>query len=149
MKRIEQLQQAFEKRSRDNGETFVALRDGSPQWMKDLMHEAHDDMLPDDTRYAMIDECVDALTEYDDWEDCTHEIADGLVDVYNSDLTKWLASHNLRAYYIDEAQREGLISEDADEFQRIGVGQYCEYLEILHVLVAEFQDDDEESEDDE
>ena len=40
-------------------------------------------MLPDDMRYAMIEEVAGRLAEADDWDDLSEEL-DGLVDVYNT-----------------------------------------------------------------
>jgi hypothetical protein len=68
------------------------------------------------------------------------EIADGLVDIYNNDRLQWLASSLYRAQYCDDAQSEGLVSEDADMFDRIGMGQYQEYSEILYALTRALLD---------
>ena len=140
--RHEQFAAAFEPATRNDGTTFARLKDGSPDWMTDLVHAAHDDMMPDDTRYSMISECADSLTEYDpeSWSENAFEICDGLVDVYNSARSKWLASHLGRAYYVDQAQEEGLIGYDADTFTRLGCGQFMEYQEILSTLINEFEE---------
>jgi hypothetical protein len=37
------MSQAFETRKRDNGDKYVALKDGSPEWMTDVCHKAHGD----------------------------------------------------------------------------------------------------------
>ena len=127
---------------RADGSEFIRLADGSPEWMKTAVRDAHCGMLPDDTRYRMIRECAGALADLEDWED-THETADGLVDIYNKDRLTWLASHRDRADYCDEAQSEGLVSDDASMFDRIGAGQYMEYSEILGSLVGSLQNVDE------
>jgi hypothetical protein len=57
------MSQAFETRKRDNGDKYVALKDGSPEWMTDVCHKAHGDMLPDDWRYSFISEAVDYIDE--------------------------------------------------------------------------------------
>lgn len=144
---------AFITDKRADGVEFVRLADGSPEWMTEAVRAAHCDMMPEDTRYSMIRECADALADRDadEWEDSTGEIADGLVDVYNNARLTWLASNLHRAAYCDEAQDEGLVSDKASMFDRIGVGQYMEYDEILRELVQAFQDraDEEEETDDE
>lgn len=140
---------SFEVRKRDNGEEFVCLKSSAPDWVCDLVRDAHTtDMLPDDTRYSMILECADKLTECDpdQWEDCAHEMADSMVDVYNIDRARWLASHVHRAFYCDDARAQGLVSEDADMFTRIGAGQYHEYSEILRTLITGLTERAEEEE---
>lgn len=147
----EELYRALVTDTRTNGETFIKLVDGHPDWMTDVMHEAHGDMLPDDWRYKMIDEVLGDLLEYDpdNWEDRSSEICDGLVDVYNSDRMKWLNSHHSRASYVDEARDEGLIGRDADLMDQLGSGQYREYEEILHSLVRSITERAEELDDEE
>lgn len=146
------LADSFEQRTRDNGETFYCLTDNAPEWMREAMRDAHGDMLPDDTRYRMIRSAVYSLTDYspDDWEDCLHEMADSLVDVYTADLTAWLASHIQRVSYCDEAASEyGLESNDGARFdtaQFLMRGQYAEYIEILSALVSAITEQAEESE---
>ncbi len=114
--RIEQFSKAFTTRKRDDGDQFTTLDNDAPDWMTDVVREAHGDMLPDDWRYKMISECADALAERDpsDWQEEDFEICDGLVDVYHSELLDWLSSHNGRSAFIDEAREEGLIADDAD-----------------------------------
>jgi hypothetical protein len=133
--------EAFEIATRTNGETFYRLKDGSPKWMTDAVWAAHNrgDMLPDDTRYAMIAEVADVLanTDPDNWSD-THEDLDGLVDPYNGALLKWVASHLSRAVYVDEAISE--YGWPGDLFKALAQGQYVEYTEIAASLVASLSD---------
>src|SRR5262245_19134289 len=60
------LSRAFVRKTRDNGESFVSLPDGTPEWMIDLVHEAHGDMLPDDWRYRFVEMAADNFAESDD-----------------------------------------------------------------------------------
>jgi hypothetical protein len=78
---------AFETATRtSSGESFRKLRDGSPEWMTTVCRMAHDDarLLPDDWRYAFIEEAVDALAEH---ENADEALASLEPDVYTSDLT--------------------------------------------------------------
>lgn len=133
----EEFAQAFETRTRDNGDKFTCLKEHSPEWMTDVIRAAHGDMLPDDYKYRMISEIADSLIENnpDDWDESRHEIVDGLVDVYNMDRLRWLASDLCRASYCDDAAEEGYIGSEASMFERIGVGQYQEYQEIFDAVV--------------
>lgn len=121
----------FETRTRDSGETFYARKDGAPEWLEDLCHEAHESMLPDDHRYAMIVGALDAIGEGDEDGDTLEP------DVYTSDLLAWLGSNATRKGYCDDAARDGLLSDDANMDDRLMVGQLQEMREV-HGLVLDF-----------
>jgi hypothetical protein len=125
----------FERRTRDDGETFVCLKDDRPEWVLDLTMSAHGDFLPEDWRYATIEAALDFIhdTEADE-DDSPHEFADGHVDVYTGSRLAWLSSHLTRPAYVDEAREEGLIGPDTDIVEAIGVGQYMESLEVYRLV---------------
>lgn len=144
---------AFEPAKRDaTGETFYRLKDGSPQWMTDAIHAAHDALaggrMPDDWVY---DACRGIASDLDDLEpadaqsalDEMHEIADSQVDVYTSALTKWLASHSDNIALCDEACEE-LGSDDTDTIKRISLGQYHAYELIGAALIGVFETESDE-----
>jgi hypothetical protein len=82
---------AFETRTRDNGETFVALTDDAPEWLRDAVYDAHGGLLPDDWTYAACSNLLDLLAECDDVD--ADPYFDDDVDVYTSDLLDWARSH--------------------------------------------------------
>jgi len=143
-----QLSEAFEgstraavKDGQSVGEEFRKLKDGSPEWMRDVCRAAHDDaaMLPDDWRYNAIEDAASRMSELDDDADPTDahdeasEFADN-VDVYNFDLVKWLGSNLNRGAYVDEAISELGAPEPFDIFRAIGMGQYQERREVWDQL---------------
>lgn len=77
----------LEQATRENGDSFVRTRDGTPEWITDMIHEAHGDMLPDDFCYATIYDLLSSMVDYDDLEDAASEIIDSGVSVYTSQLT--------------------------------------------------------------
>lgn len=115
----------------------------------DLFRDIHGtDFLPDDFRYEIIHSLIDCILSYsfdesyplpEACEDFSHEIIDGLIPVYNRERLDWLNSHMERAYYIDQARDNGLISEKTDEFDRIAAGIYEEISEIYYRLVNEVE----------
>lgn len=137
----------LERDTRNNGETFIRLKDGSPEWMTDAIRKAHGGMLPDDTRYRMIRDVLSSLTdrEPDDWEDAAHEICDSLIDVYTSRLTAWLASDINRVGYVTEAIEE--YGRGRDPAHEIAMGQFREYEEIYGSLVRSIEERAEEEND--
>lgn len=125
----DQVYAQFEQRTRDNGRKFWVLKDGKPDWMQELCHEAHGDMMPDDWKYEFVLEAVAALSDADDPDDVQLE-----ADIYNSDLLQWLASHLERAGYVDEAVDYGIDSKDFDIMQCIALGQLREKEEVLSIV---------------
>ena len=124
----------FEVRTRDNGTTYYSRKDGSPEWVQDLVFDAHSDMMPDDYRYVFIHDALGIIMDCED-EDCYPEDLDNSVDIYTSDLTSWLGSRNDRYSYVDRAIEEygpfdSVISSISD-------GQSKEREEVFY-LVLEF-----------
>lgn len=137
-----ELSQAFTGGERSDGSKYRYLKDGSPEWMKDVCHEAHGDMFPDDWRYEFIEVAADALAESDDPDD----IQLG-ADVYTHDLTSWLGSRVDRYSYCDEA-RDELGREYESIIHQIMDGQLREKEETLglvrHALEAMVEGQEEE-----
>lgn len=139
--------QHFERRTRDNGETFTTLTDDAPEWLRDAILEAHDDELPNDWRYETCESIVGALEDGAEPE----EIADSLVDVYTGPLFQWLADYIGRGAYCDEALESGLAGgTSGDGLEAIvRAGQYLAIETMARGLaeaIAEHQDDDEDEE---
>lgn len=125
---------AFEQSTRKDGSTFWALTDEARQQWQDLMHHAHADMLPDDWRYELIRRALDALAN----ADTEDEARDSLVlDVYTSELTDWLHSHDARLNYVDQAVSEYGHDRLFYDLQR---GQFIELEEVFAILVQELTD---------
>lgn len=129
----------FDTAERADGKRFVRTRDGAPEWVADIVREAHGDFLPDDWRYQVIWDAVAHIEEFGDDEDIAFQFADSHVDVYTSDRLAWLASNLNRASYCDEAQEEGLVTQDADIIARIGLGQYMEASEVFGLVLSFLQ----------
>lgn len=127
---------AFEGDTRTNGETFLRLRDGSPEWMTTICYQAHDEakLLPDDWRYAFIEEAVDALAEHEDADEALARLEP---DIYTGKLTAWLHSLNSRVYYLGEALTE--CGPFRDGFQLLATAQMIEKEEAFQQVVAALQ----------
>ena len=135
-----QMADALVESPRDDGSTYVHISNGRP-WMTDVIHAAHGDMLPEDTRYRMIREVcealaeVDADTEADDIE--VYAVVAPLVDIYNAELTAWMASSLNRLGYVNDALDE-YEGGHAGVIGLIAIGQQKEYEEIAFALVGAF-----------
>ena len=116
-------------------------------WITDLCRDAHGDMFPDDWRYGFIHDALASVQEFDersadDWLDEMHEAVDGCVDVYNSELCRWLGSHAYRSGYVDDATAE--LGQPGSTMQALMMGQYAERTEVfasvLHSLSERLDD---------
>jgi hypothetical protein len=138
----------FERALRDENDPdsgYVRTKKDTPEWVTNVIYEAHAGMLPDDWRYDQIENALDVIADSDDPDDARGEFADGAVDVYNSDRIAWLASHGNRQSYCDDAASE-FGSESRDVIEMIGLGQYYEAGEIYGLVLQALEartDDDE------
>lgn len=83
---------AFEPRTRDDGSTFWAIRGDAPEWVRDIVFDAHDGAFPNDWRYDKIADLAHDIGQVSDPDDIDAvQWADGAVDVYNADLIQWLS----------------------------------------------------------
>jgi hypothetical protein len=87
---------AFESCTRDGGSVFWATRDDAPEWVRDIVRDAHDGAFPCDWRYDKIADLAHEvgripgrIADLDDFE--AVEWADRSADVYNGDLIRWLS----------------------------------------------------------
>ncbi len=128
-------------RTGGDGETFTRCKDRAPDWVTDLVHDAHGDFLPDDWRYQTISAALDAIEdagEDADLDDLASEFADGHVDVYTAARFTWLSSSLNRQGYVDEACEEFGFQFDSGHgiADAVGLGQYREAEEVFQAVVV-------------
>jgi len=139
----EEMSRAFERRKRNDDQEFVTLKDGSPQWMTDVCHHAHGDMLPDDWRYEFIEMVVDNIAELSDLD----EARSNFDEIYTHRRTGWLHSRVDRYGYVDRAV-EDYGSEVRPILDALLMGMATEYEEVFGLVVQkleELADEDDEA----
>lgn len=156
MKTIQQLAQEylehFKTSEGEGGFSTYTWDDQAPEELKDLVREAHGDMLPEDYRFNYIVESLEKIAE--DYDEESIE-----ADIYDSDLSGWFASHSHRIGYCDQFVEDFGLPE-AKNFKIINIvagGQYMEKTEVyrsvlnsLEKIIEEMDDElDEEDLDDE
>lgn len=128
---------------RDDGSQYLSLTTTAPEWLRDLVRDAHGvderGATPDDWRHEAIYLALNCIAEADDPEDAAHEWADGMVAVYNADRVAWLGSHVERAGWCDAAQSDGMVYPGAGIMERIGAGMYREALEVFELVRASLE----------
>jgi hypothetical protein len=132
----------FRTETRTDGSTFITY-DDVPQWVNDMAHAAHNDMAPDDWKFAFIVEALDALAENEDADEVRLE-----ADIYTHELLKWLSSNLQRPGYCDEAMQE-FGGEFTDTVALISLGQYHEKNEVLGIVRSALEAQIEATDDDE
>jgi len=136
--KLNDLAQYFTTGKRDNDEIYYFLNDEAPQVLHDAIHEAHGDMLPDDFIYSL---CYDICCAFEEHEEVTSETAYDVMEslepsIYTADLTKWLASNNMRIDYLNEAIE---IYNITDGFQLLATAQMCEINERGNLFINYLQ----------
>ena len=123
-------------------ESITILKSEAPEALRDSVRAAHGDRLPNNWIHDKYHSILDALSGYtiedmDDVEENRAEIVDGLVDVYTSDLTAWLNSHNANVYYLTQAQEEYGAQEDG--FKLLIMAQYAAIDDIASEVISYLQ----------
>lgn len=121
----------FTRIKRNDNEEIVTLKEGRPDWVQDLVHKAHGDMMPDDFRYSIIEEAIDAIAEAEDLDEAESEYVDN-IDIYTNDLTGWLHSRNDRYDYVDQARDE--FGDPANTIDSLQQGQMMERREVFALV---------------
>lgn len=147
----DELYGAFTSGKRNDETTFYKLRDDAPKWTTEddesgqclmlRVHRAVDGRLPDDWIYEQAYWLAGRIAEKEDADgarDSLSEWADGLVDVYNADRTRWLASHLGNLALVDEAVEE-MGRHDQGIVGNIALGQFMALERIGNALIEEIE----------
>ena len=123
---------AFSLETRDNGSEYWNRNQCAPEWIMELCHTAHGDMLPDDYRYRFIVQALDALEEAEDPD----EARDGYEFEYRYyRVIEWLSSHpGHRLEYCDQWAEEFGRCFIKDTVSQLQGGQLLERLEVLELV---------------
>ena len=133
---------------RGMNKVYYSIKDDHPdkdQIQTDLIYPLHDDELPNDWRYETIYDLLSGFvdcTDRQEIEDChLHEIVDGLVDVYNTDLLKWV-QEDLNRGYVESEFTTGKESI----FERIAQSQYEVISQMAYQLLDYIDENKKEEE---
>jgi hypothetical protein len=113
-------------------QSYILLHQEAPEWMRDLVYSVHDGMLPDDWRFAFIQEALDDIAN---GGDDAIECASKNESVYTSDHISWLGSHISRWAIVDEATAEYDLPANAPLSHRVNVGMHAERIEVYNLVL--------------
>jgi len=122
----------FVTKTRDSGEEFVCCTDDAPEFLTDLVQNAHGRTPPCNFIYATVQAAVDFFAD-GGTED---EIIEVEASIYNSELLSWLQSFSSAVEACDEAAEEFGTDADAGMIDRIRNGQQFEIHRIYHEVFA-------------
>ena len=139
------FKESLTRDKREDGSEYVCLWE--TQWkdnLQEIIRECHNGEFPNDWRYEIVESIIDSLYEhfitYDNDPDLNdfrdYEIVDGLVDIYNYDLAKWLSDNNSRGYFEDDCFR----NDNGDIHDQIRSRQYEEINFIMNMILANLED---------
>lgn len=121
--------------NRTNGSKYLrfndSLRAANYERLRDMAHEVHGNVAPDDFIYETMRDALEAIAE--GVEDSI-EFAESAAAYSTSDLTAWLASHNHRVDYVDEAAEEFGIKSGLYDMLRTG-----QHMELQSIFERTFQ----------
>lgn len=130
---------AFEPRTRNDGSTFWTTRDDAPEWVSDIVRDAHAGALPCDWRYDKIADLAHDLRDVSDPDDFdVMEWADRATDVYTSDLLAWMGLAYAVDAVDDAAVEWGMDTKGVIE--QIMAGQCYMLAEIAGVVLSALSD---------
>lgn len=124
-----------------NGKTITVTKDGAPEWVTDVVHAAHGNLLPDDWTYETVDEVAQAIARGEDGSEMESEF-------YTGALLSWLAEYSNAVDYCDQAVEEyGPFDSITAQIQ---AGQLLAKQEIYSAVYAALEElaeqEDEEEE---
>lgn len=125
---------------RADGESFVTLKEGRPEWLYEAVREAHDGSFPCDWVY---EECRAACGAIDDTElgsgreeaDELHEYADARVDIYTKDLYAWAAEFCTSSLFAAAKEKAEEMSPPDDVENRISLIQFFAIKRIASTML--------------
>ena len=117
---------------------IIVRSDDAPEWVQDVVHAVHGDLLPDDWTYATIKEAADAIEE-------AGENAELEADIYTRDLLDWASNYPDAIDSCDRATEEYGASFGSI-MEQIQAGQLLAKSEVLNTLRAELENLNENEE---
>ena len=112
--------------------------------MTDAIREAHDGELPNDSRYELIRDCLQALSDdgvenQEEALEVSLELSRDLVPTYTGELLQWFSDHPRRLGDCDEALDQGRVLE-VNSYEILSEGFRLAAEEVISSLANSLED---------
>jgi hypothetical protein len=146
------LSSSLEEALRSNGSPFLRLSSSAPSWGSDAIRAAHCGELPNDSRYALISSCLEALADgsFGDEEEAREALYDlslQLLPYQTWALLDWFSESVSRLSSCDEAQEEerlersGLLTGEFSVYNLLSEGWRVDCEETLSSLISSLEEE--------
>lgn len=141
---LSRLLSSLERSSRDDGSKYWSLSSSSPDWVIDAIREAHDGELPNDSRYELIRDCLQALSDdgvesLEEALDASLDLSRDLVPTHTSELLRWFSDMPRRLGDCDEALNQGRVLE-LTSYEILSEGFRLAAEEVISSLADSLED---------
>lgn len=139
------LLSSLETASREDGSSFLRLSSSAPSWGSAAMMAAHGEEFPNDSRYALISSCLEALAQgsFDDEEEADEALLDLSIDLlpcYTEELLCWFSARCSRLSSCDEAMESGRVTEYT-VYELLSEGWRVAAEETLSSLISSLEEE--------
>ena len=136
---------SLETASRSDGSSFLRLSSSAPSWGSDALMAAHGEELPNDSRYALVSSCLEALVDgsFADAEEAGEALYDlslQLLPCWTEELLRWFSVRVSRLSCCDEAQENGRV-EEFSTYGLLSEGWRVDCEETLSSLIASLEEE--------
>ena len=119
-------------KSRMPDEYIYIRKDDAPEWVTQLVKEAHGEMFPDDYKYKFVVDALEALADADDIDTAEEIMREG-IELYTYKLIHWVQSHTDRLAMANEHGKE--FEADTIEAFLTG-GQFNERWDVFSLVLS-------------
>jgi len=139
------LLSSLETASRDDGSSFLRLSSSAPSWGSAAIMAAHGEELPNDSRYALISSCLEALSQgsFEDEEEAREALYDLSLDLlpcWTEELLCWFSARCSRLSSCDEAMESGRVAE-CTIYNLLSEGWRVDCEETLSSLISSLEEE--------
>jgi hypothetical protein len=136
---------SLETASRDDGSSFLRLSSSAPSWGSAAIMVAHGEELPNDSRYALISSCLEALAEgsFDNEEEANEALQDLSLDLlpcWTEEILRWFSTRCSRLSSCDDAMESGRVGE-CTAYELLSEGWRSDCEETLSSLISSLEEE--------
>jgi hypothetical protein len=138
------LSSAFELRTRSDASTYLALSDGTADWIREAVRLSHNGELPNDSRYELIRDAAAAIsdqhfTDIEEARSAVFELSTDLVPSYTSELLQWFSANTSRLCDCDDC-----LEQSGDRIFSVSAALELGYRsaaeDVLNTLITEIDE---------